>query len=159
MCPSIDAFLDGFIDRDILCVAGALRPFDFQPTILAIRGFWLAQGYLPRDDFEHQPAFAIKVHRSNMRPGRSLFQSVEGAASRGWPCAKAVRPDRPSPHPPGAPAGFLEFGGHHPANRRDAEPTLNEKPHLMEITGRGFLKKEVPSWAAALRHTNTASCY
>jgi hypothetical protein len=34
-----------------------------------------------------------------------------------------------------------------------------EKPRLMEITGRGFLKKEVPSWAAALRDTNTGSCH
>ena len=42
---------------------------------------------------------------------------------------------------PDSPAAVLEFGGHHPANRRDAEPILNEKPRLVEITGRGFLKK------------------
>jgi hypothetical protein len=35
----------------------------------------------------------------------------------------------------------------------------NEKPRLMEITGRGFLKKQVPSWDAALRNTNTAPRY
>jgi len=29
----------------------------------------------------------------------------------------------------------------------------------MEITGRGFLKKQVPSWDAALRNTNTAPRY
>jgi hypothetical protein len=46
-----------------------------------------------------------------------------------------------------------------PGAGRPPEPTLNEKPRLMEITGRGLLKKEVPSWAAALRDTNTASRY
>jgi hypothetical protein len=35
----------------------------------------------------------------------------------------------------------------------------NEQPRLMEITGRGFLKKQVPSWDAALRNTNTAPRY
>ena len=33
----------------------------------------------------------------------------------------------------------------------------DEKPRLMEITGRGFHKKKVPSWAAALRDNNTTS--
>ena len=60
---------------------------------------------------------------------------------------------------PDSPAAVLEFGGHHPANRRDAEPILNEKPRLVEITGRGFLKKGGAELAAALRDTNTASCY
>ena len=40
---------------------------------------------------------------------------------------------------------------------KQIRPLADEKPRLMEITGRGFHKKKVPSWAAALRDNNTTS--
>ena len=63
-------------------------------------------------------------------------------------CCRMLRKLTRHPATPGLTSGLPGVRGPS-SSEAPSEPTLSEKPRLMEITGRGFLKKEVPSWAAA----------